>query len=81
MEAYNEEKRNGKRCIYQKKKKVNQQFGEKLNQDINGNKKLFLKEVSKSNLGKLDSCSKIKERKGRLALGGVQVRRIWKESA
>ena len=39
---------------------------------------MFLKEVSKSNVGKLDSCTKIKEGKGRLALGGVQVRRIWK---
>ena len=26
-----------KRCIYQSKKKVNEQFGKKMNEDVNGN--------------------------------------------
>ena len=39
MEAYKEEKRKIKRCIYQGKKKVNEQFGRKMNEDVNGNKK------------------------------------------
>ena len=32
---------NIKRCIYQSKKKVNKQFGRKMNQDVDGNRKLF----------------------------------------
>ena len=32
-EAYREEKRKVKRCIYQSKKKVNKQFGRKMNED------------------------------------------------
>ena len=35
------EKRNFKRCIHQRKKEVNAQFGRKMNQDVNGNRKLF----------------------------------------
>ena len=41
MEAYREEKRKVKRCIIQSKKKVNEQFGRKMNEDVNGNRKLF----------------------------------------
>ena len=37
MEAYREEKRKVKRCIYQSKKKVKEQFGRKMNEDVNGN--------------------------------------------
>ena len=36
-----EEKRKLKGCIYQSKKKVNEQFGRKMNQDVKGNKKYF----------------------------------------
>ena len=46
LEAYREEKRKVKRCIYQNKKKVDEQFGRKMSEDVNGNKKLFWKEVS-----------------------------------
>ena len=34
MEAYREEKRKVKRCIYQSKKKVNEQFGKEMNEDV-----------------------------------------------
>ena len=34
MEVYKEEKRKVKRCIYQSKKEVNEQFGRKMNQDV-----------------------------------------------
>ena len=37
MEAYREEKRKVKRCIYESRKKLNEQFGRKMN----GNKNLF----------------------------------------
>ena len=50
-----EENRKVKKCIYHIKKKVNEQFEKKMNQDMNGNRKLFWKEVS---------CSKIRDGKG-----------------
>ena len=52
MEAYREEKRKFKRCIIQNKKKVNEQFGRKMNEDVNGNRKLFWKEVNNAKRGK-----------------------------
>ena len=44
MEACREEKRKVKKCIYHSKKKVNEQFGRKMNENVNRNKKLFWKE-------------------------------------
>ena len=70
MEAYREEKRKIKRCIIQSKKKVNEQFGRKMNEDVNGNRKLFWKEVSNAKGRKVESCSRIKNGNGRLARGG-----------
>ena len=47
MDAYKEERYKVKRGIYQSiKKKVNEQFGRKMNEDVNVNSKLFWKEVS-----------------------------------
>ena len=46
-------KRKVKRCIYQSKKEVQGEFGRKMNQDVNGNRKLFWKEVCKVNGGKV----------------------------
>ena len=46
---------------------------------MNGNKKLFWKEVSKANGGKVKSLSKISDRNERLGLKEVYVRRIWEE--
>ena len=45
MEVYREEKRKAKRCIYQSKEKLNEQFGRKMSEDVSGNKRLFWKEV------------------------------------
>ena len=50
-------------------KKVNEQFGGKINEDINRNKKFFWKEVSNAKGGKVESCSRIKDGNGRLAQG------------
>ena len=46
---------------------------------MNGKRKLFWKEVNKENGGKVDNGSKIKDGNGRLALGEVEVQRIWNE--
>ena len=44
-----------------------------MNQDVNGNRKLFLQEVSKVNGGKMENCSKIKDGNGTLVLEEVEV--------
>ena len=44
MEIYKEEKLKTKRCIYQIKKEVNEQFRSNMIQDLGGNRKLIWKE-------------------------------------
>ena len=61
IEAYREEDRKIKRCIYQSKEKINEQFGRKMNEGVNGNRKLFWKEVSNAKGGKVESCSRVKD--------------------
>ena len=78
LEAYKDEERKVKRCIYQSKK-FQEEFGRKMNQDVNGNTKLFLKEVSKANVGKVKNSNRIKDGNGRLVLEEADVQRIWKE--
>ena len=72
MEVYKEENRNIKRCIYQSKKEIQGQFG-KMNEGVNGNIKFLWKEVSKTDGGKVESCSRIKDRIGILAVEEVKV--------
>ena len=52
MEVYKEEKRKYKRCIYQSKKQVNEQFRRKMNQNVSKKRKAFWKKVSKVNVEK-----------------------------
>src|SRR5678815_2009777 len=47
LELYKEEKRNTKRCIRRRRQEVNEQFGRRMNGDIQGNRKLFWKEARK----------------------------------
>ena len=44
-----------------------------MNEDVNANRNLFLKGVSKANGRKVESCSRIKDRNGSLALGEDEV--------
>ena len=53
----------------EQKKKINEQFGRKMNGDKNGNMKLFWKEMSNAKGGKLESCHNIKDENGILAQG------------
>ena len=76
MEAYREQKRRVKGCIIQSKKKVNEQFGRKTNEDVNGNRKLLWKEVSSAKGEKVESCSKVKDVNWRLAQGEDGARKI-----
>ena len=46
METYREEKRKLKKFLYQSKKEVHEQFGRKMNEDVNGNRNFFWKEVN-----------------------------------
>ena len=77
--AYKEEKRKVKIFIYQSKKEVNEQFRRKMNQDVKENRKLFWKEVSKENGGKVKISERIKDENDWLALEKPEVRMIWKE--
>ena len=76
MEVYREAKRKVKSCIIQSKKKINVQFGRKMNEDVYGNRKLFWKEVSSAKGGNVESYSRIKDGNGRLAQGEDEVRKI-----
>ena len=44
-----------------------------MNEDVNGNRKLFWKEVSNAKGGKVESCSRIKDGNRRLAQGEDEV--------
>ena len=50
-----------------------------MNEDVNGIRKLFWKEVSNVKGGNIESCSRIKDGNERLAQGEDGVQRIWKE--
>ena len=50
-----------------------------MNQDVNESRKLFWKEVGKTNGEKMENCNKIKGGNRRFALEEVEVRRISKE--
>ena len=47
--------------------------GRCMNQDVNGNRKLLWKEVSKANGGKVKNSNRIKDGNGRLALEEAEV--------
>ena len=74
LEAYSKERRKVKRCIYQRKKKVNEQFGKKMDEDVNGNRKLLWNKMRY-----VKSCSRIKDGNERLEQKEDEVGRIWKE--
>ena len=67
MKAYIVEKGKVKRYMYQIEKKVNEQFRRNMNEDVNGYRKFFWKEVSNVKGGKVESCSRIKDGNERLA--------------
>ena len=58
---------------------ANEVFGRKMNHEVNGNRKLFWKEVSYANGRKMKGWSIIEDGNGRLALGEAEVRRIRKK--
>ena len=78
MQANREKKREAKRCIYQSREKVIEQFGRKMNEVVNGNRKLLWKEVSNAKRGKVESSSRKKDGNGSLARGEDKVQKIWK---
>ena len=76
MEAYREDTRKDKKCIIQSKKKVNEPFRREINEDVNGIRKLFWKEVSNEKRAKVESCSRVKDGSGRLAQREDEARKI-----
>ena len=66
-----------KRIKNKSQMKVNEQFESKIIEDMNGNRKLFWKEVSNTKGGKVECCSRIKDGNGKLAQGEDEVLKIW----
>ena len=60
-------------------KEINEQFGRKMIEDVNGNRKLFWMEVSNEKGGKVESCSRVKDGNGRLAQVENKAGKIWKK--
>ena len=56
---------------------MNEQLGRKMNQDVNRNRKMFWKDLSKVNGSNVEICSRIKDGNWRLALGEDKLRKIW----
>ena len=50
-----------------------------MNENVNGNRKLFWKEVSNAKGGKVESCNRVNDGDERLAQGEDGARNIWKE--
>ena len=53
------------------RKKVNERFGRNMNDYVKGNRKLFWKEASIAKGKKVESCSRVEDRNGRLAQGRI----------
>ena len=70
-------KRKIKRCTYKSKREVNEQFGNEINHEINGNKKLFREDVSKADGGKVERYNK--GWKSEVALVEDEAQRIYKD--
>ena len=51
-----------------------------MNYDASGNRKLFLKQVSKFNGGKMESCSRIKNGNEVIPLEEDEARKIWRRA-
>ena len=63
--VYKQEKIKDKMCIYNSKEEVQEQFGRKMSQDENGNRKFLWKEVSKANGGMVENSNRIKDGNGK----------------
>ena len=63
-------KRKVKRCIYEIKDEIQEQFGRKMNQDVNGNRKMFWKEVSKDK-GERTECSNYRSNSLLIVVGKI----------
>ena len=50
-----------------------------MNQDVNGNRKLFWKKVIKANGRNAENFDRIEDVNERLVLEELEVRRIWRE--
>ena len=64
---FRKKKRGWLKDVYIKaRRRFMKEFGRRKNQDGKGNMKLFWKEVSKANRGKVDNSSRIKDENGKL---------------
>ena len=76
---YKQYKRNVKQVIRESKRKVDEDFGSRLSQKFEENKKLYWKEVERERGGRKVMSSKVRDEDGRLVKESRAVRERWRE--
>ena len=78
-EEYKVIKKDVKKMVKRSKKEVNERLGNKMKEDLNGNLKLFWKEVRKINGSDRNTSSRVKDREGKILIGECRARERWRE--
>ena len=78
-EEYDIAKKVAKRDVERCKIEANERLGRKMNDDLNGNVKLFWKEVRKANGSTKSGCKRIKGRDGSMLIEEDDVKNRWRE--
>ena len=72
-------RKDAKRKVKKCKIDANERLGRKMNDDLNGNVKLFWKEVRKANGSTKSGCKRIKGRDGSMLIEEEDVKNRWRE--
>ena len=68
-----------RRTVKESKREANDKLGKKMNEDANGNMKLFWKEVRKAKDSGRTECVRMKSKDGESVSGELGIRERWKE--
>ena len=68
-----------KRAVKVAKRMADWRWGERLGNDLEGNKKMFWKEVKRMRKGEQARDEMVKDVNGQILRNGIQVRRRWAE--
>jgi len=79
MEEYKRVKKEVKMIVRKSKKEANENMGKRMTNDMNGNIKLFWKEVKKARGCVANGSEKVKDASGRMLLRDNDVKERWKE--
>ncbi len=75
---YKDWKNRVRELIKESKRRVDEEFGSKLSQNFNENKKLFWKEVKKARGGEKSGDVRMRGEDGELVGGKSELKEIWK---